>query len=295
MKNISNQSNANHLAAKNIISLWLSRFFSYLFLITISIACLFSFYILIVNASRSHGELISSFNFLPGTFFFKNLTTLLSDTNIPILRALFNSLLVSTISAAFSTYFSSMTAYGIHVYDFKGKSFAFTFIMVVLMIPTQVPVLGFLQLITKMNLMDSLVPLIIPSIAAPAVFFYMKQYIESIVPLEIVEAARVDGANEFFIFNRIILPIIKPAIAVQAIFSFTFSWNNYFVPALVISSNEKKTIPILIAQLRSADYMKFDLGQVYIMIFVAIIPLMLVYIFLSKYIIQGLTIGSVKG
>ena len=146
---------------------------------------------------------------------------------------------------------------GIHVYDFKGKSFAFGFIMLVMMIPAQVPVLGFIKLITKMDMMDTLTPLIIPSIAAPAVFFYMKQYIESIVPLEIVEAARVDGANEFFTFNRIILPILKPAIAVQAIFSFTFSWNNYFVPAIVISSDEKKTVPILIAQLRSADRNNF--------------------------------------
>jgi multiple sugar transport system permease protein len=167
--------------------------------------------------------------------------------------------------------------------------------MLVMMVPTQVSALGFIQLITGMGLMDSFYPLILPSIASPIVFYFMKSYMESVLPLEIVEAARVDGSNEFRTFNRVVLPIIKPAIAVQAIFSFVNSWNNYFMPALVINSNENKTIPILMAQLRSADFMKFDLGQVYIMIFVAIIPLLIVYIILSKYIIKGLTLGSVKG
>ena len=142
--------------------------------------------------------------------------------------------------------------------------------------------------------MDSFVPLIVPSIASPIGFFYMKQYMESILPLSIVEAARVDGANEFYTFNRIALPLLKPAIAVQAIFSFVGNWNNFFVPALIINSDEHKTIPILISQLRSSDYMKFDLGKVYIMIFIAIIPLIIVYFFLSKFIIKGLTQGGVK-
>ena len=146
-----------------------------------------------------------------------------------------------------------------------------------------------------MDMMDTYWPLILPKIAAPIVFFFMKQYMESVLPLEIVEAARVDGSNEFHTFNRIVLPMIKPAIAVQAIFSFVENWNNYFVPALIINSNDKKTIPILIAQLRSADYLKFDLGKVYMMVFVAIIPVMLVYIFLSKFIIKGVTMGSLKG
>ena len=106
---------------------------------------------------------------------------------------------------------------------------------------------------------------------------------------------RVDGSNEFHTFNRIVLPMIKPAIAVQAIFAFVENWNNYFIPALLINSNAKKTIPILIAQLRSADYLKFDLGKVYMLVFIAIIPVMIVYIFLSKFIIKGVTMGGLKG
>ena len=171
----------------------------------------------------------------------------------------------------------------------------FTFILGIMMIPTQVTALGFLQLIRKMNLMDSFIPLIIPSIAAPAVFFYMKQYMESTLPKELLEAARMDGAGEFRTFNQIALPLMKPAIAVQAIFAFVGSWNNYFTPALVLESDNKKTLPILIATLRSADFLKFDMGQVYMMIAFSIIPVIIVYLILSKHIVSGLAVGAVKG
>ena len=167
--------------------------------------------------------------------------------------------------------------------------------MAIMMIPAQVSAVGFVQMINKFHLTNNYIPLIVPSIAAPVVFFYMKQYMESVLPLEIVEAARCDGSNEFRTFNTIILPIMKPAIAVQAIFSFVSSWNNYFIPALLLDKAEMKTVPIMIAQLRSADYSKFDMGKVYMFILLAILPVMLVYIILSKSIIKGVTSGSVKG
>ena len=162
------------------------------------------------------------------------------------------------------------------------------------MVPTQVSTLGFIKLITKIGLIDNLAALYIPSIAAPIVFFYLYQAMESTLPYSIVEAARVDGCNEFRTFNTIVLQMMKPSIAVQAIFAFVSSWNNYFTPQLVISSKMKKTIPILIAQLRSADYQKFDMGQVYTMISLAIVPLIIVYLFLSRSIISGATAGGVK-
>ncbi len=118
---------------------------------------------------------------------------------------------------------------------------------------------------------------------------------KSTLPMEIIDAARVDGSGEFYTFNRIILPMLKPALAVQMIFSFVESWNNYFLPALLLDRAELKTVPIMIAQLRAADYSKFDLGKVYMFILLAILPVLVVYIFLSKSIIKGVTAGSVKG
>ena len=271
------------------------RVISYVVLVIVTIMCLFWFYVLFVNSTRSHADLTKGFSALPSTNALKNVNSLLHSSNIPILSGLFNSVVVAAFIALLSTYFSTMTAYAIHAYDFKLKKFMFTFILGIMMIPTQVTALGFIQLMRKMHLMNSFIPLIIPAIAAPAVFFYMKQYMESTLPLELLEAARIDGAGEFRTFNQIALPLMKPAIAVQAIFSFVGSWNNYFTPALILTDDNKKTLPILIATLRSADYLKFDMGQVYMMITFSILPVIIVYLILSKNIVSGLAVGAVKG
>ena len=263
-------------------------------LIFLSFLCLFFFYILIVNSTRSHADLQKGFSAIPGTYFLENLKNVANDGSFPMFRGIINSLIVSGSSAALCTYFSALTAYGLYAYDFKAKKAAFTFIMAILVMPTQVTAMGFLRLITNMGMYDSLLPLIIPSIASPAVFYFMYSYLQSSLPLSLVEAARIDGSGEFKTFNRIVLPIMKPAIAVQAIFTFVGSWNNYFVPALVIQSKDKMTVPILIATLRGADYMNFDMGKIYMMITVAIVPIIIVYLLLSKYIIAGVTLGGVK-
>lgn len=263
-------------------------------LITLSFMCLFFFYILIINATHSHAELQKGFSALPGGSLFDNLSKVANDSSFPMFHGILNSLIISGLTAAICTYFSALTAYGLYVYDFKLKKVAFTFILAILVMPTQVTSMGFLRLITNMGMYDSWLPLIIPSVASPAVFYFMYSYLESSLPLSLVEAARIDGSNEFRTFNTIVLPIMKPAIAVQAIFTFVGSWNNYFIPALVIQTKSKMTVPILIATLRGADYMNFDMGKIYTMILVAIVPIIIVYLFLSKYIIAGVTLGGVK-
>ena len=268
--------------------------FAHIVLILLSFMCLFFFYVLIINATRSHGDLQKGFSALPGKYFLENLKNVANDGSFPMVRGSLNSVIVSSCSAALCTYFSSLTAYGLYAYEFKARKVAFTFIMAILVMPTQVTAMGFLRLVTKMGLYDSLLPLIIPSIASPAVFYFMYSYLQSSLPLSLVEAARIDGSGEFHTFNRIVIPIMKPAIAVQAIFTFVGSWNNYFVPALIIQSKSKMTVPILIATLRGADYMNFDMGKIYMMITVAIVPIIVVYLLLSKYIIAGVTLGGVK-
>lgn len=280
---------------KGRIYLTISRVVVYAILIFLSVLCLFSFYMLIINATRSNAQLQAGFTLAPKGNFFVNLENAWNDQSINIPRGMLNSFFIAVCSAVLTTYFSALTAYGIHAYQFKLKRFAFYFILAVMMIPPQVSAVGFIQLVYKYHLTNNYIPLILPSIAAPVVFFYMKQYLESVLPMEMVEAARVDGSSEFRTFNTIVLPIMKPAIAVQMIFSFVSSWNNYFIPALLIDKAEMKTVPIMIAQLRSADYSKFDMGKVYMFILLAILPVLVVYIFLSKSIIRGVTSGSVKG
>ena len=284
----------NTVNTRKGLSIKTRRIIAHTVLILITFLCLFWFYILIINATRSNGEMTRGFSPVPSTHLLQNWKNLLAGT-LPVWSGMFNSIFVASFTAALSVYFSAMTAYAIHAYDFKLKKVIFTFIMMIMMIPTQVTSLGFLQLIGKMKLDDSFIPLIVPSIAAPVTFFYMKQYLESTLPLSIVEAARIDGSSEFRTFNSIVLPLMKPALSVQAIFTFVTSWNNYFVPALVLHTDSKKTLPIMIAQLRSADFLKFDMGQVYVMIAFSILPVVVVYLILSKFIIQGVALGGVKG
>ena len=281
--------------SENLIGIKVRRIISYLVLIIIAFICLFPFYILTINATRAHSAIQKGFSFLPGKSFVANWNTLMSNDNLPVLTGIVNSFILAASNAVLSIYFSALTAYAIHAYEFKLRKPAMTFILMIMMVPTQVSALGFIRLMSNMGFNDSFLPLIIPSVASPIVFFFMIQYMEGSLPIEIIEAARIDGSGEFQTFNRIVLHIIKPALAVQAIFSFVSSWNNYFIPNLILESKEKKTLPILIAQLRSADFLKFDMGQVYMLMAISIIPAIIAYLFLSKYIVQGVALGSVKG
>lgn len=267
----------------------------YLILIILAFLCLFPIWTLIVNMTRSHGQISTSFSFWFGSNFFENMKNVFSDDHLPVLSALGNSVIVSVFGSLLCVYFSALTAYAIEVYQFKGREIIFKFILVIMMIPTTISGVGLARMLTNIGQSDMLWPLIIPSIASPVTFFYMKQYMESVLPLEMIEAARIDGAGEFRIFNQMVLPIIKPALAVQLIFAFVSNWNNFFIPALLISDNKKKTLPLIIAAVKASDPSSFDMGKVYALIGFAILPLVIVYLLLSKFIVGGTTEGSVKG
>lgn len=278
----------------NGVSIGARRAIAYIVLILLFFLCLFWFYVLFINATRSNGELGRGFTAIPSTHLIENMRNVFHGT-LPMIKGMRNSLVISSFTALCCTYFSVMTAFAIQAYPFRGRQAVFSFILAIMMIPTQVTALGFVQLVNKMGLENNFIPLIVPAIASPVTFFYMKQYMEANLPMSLLEAARIDGAGEFFIFNRIVLPLMKPAIAVQAIFSFVSSWNNYFTPALILHKEHVKTLPILIAQLRAADWLKFDMGQVYAAIAFSIFPVIVVYLLLSKYIVGGVAAGAVKG
>lgn len=284
----------NNGKIKHSASTHTRRVIAYIVLGFLTVMCLFWFYILLIYSTRSNSQIASGISFLPNTHFLDNFNNLV-DSSQPIFKGLRNSLIIAAASAVLCTYFSTLTAYAIHVYDFKLKKFIFTFILMIMMVPTQVTVLGFIKLMNKMNLINTFIPLIVPTIASPVTFYYMKQYMDSTLPTALIEAARIDGSGEIRTFNTIALPLMKPAIAVQAIFSFVSSWNNYFVPTFVLKKEKLKTVPILIAQLRASDYSKFDMGEVYMMIALSIFPVVIVYLILSKHIVSGVALGSVKG
>lgn len=274
----------------------LRRVIAYIVLIVICVIALFPFVTLLVNLTKDHATLTSTFNLIPGDNFLNNMEKVMTDTNLSLFRSMFNSFVVAALSCVLSVYIATLTAYGLYAYDFRLKKAAFIFIMVILMVPTQVSALGYVDMVKSWGMANSYIPLIFPMIAAPGVFFFVKQYMESSLPMEIVEAGRIDGGHEFFIFNRIVLPILKPAMAVQMIFQFVASWNNYFMPQLLIDTNNKNaTLPLVIAALNAEANRNFDLGKVYMVLGIAIIPLIIIYLCLSKFIIRGVALGSVKG
>ena len=274
------------------------RIIAYVVLVAVCLAAIFPFYVLVINTTRLHMDILTTFSLLPGAALAKNINTLINDGTVHIIQSMLNSVIVAAVSCVCAVYISALTAYGIYAYDFKFKNVANTFIMVVLMVPTQVSALGYVDMMKTWGFYNekALPALIFQFIAMPAVFFFMKQYMESALPLEIVEAGRIDGGHEFYIFNRVVLPIMKPAVAVQAIFVFVQSWNSYFMPQLLMNLNSKAaTMPLAVAVMNTAAFDKQDLGELYATLAFAVVPLIVVYLALSKYIIRGIALGSVKG
>ena len=212
----------------------------YTFMILLSFICLFLFYILFVNATRSHAELQSGFTLIPSSHFAENFKKMWDDTTVvDIKQGMINSFIIASLSSILTTYFSALCAYGIYAYKFKFKKIAETFIIAIMMIPSQVASVGFIKMCADLGWENQFWVLIIPGIAAPATFFYMIQNLRANLPLDLVEASRMDGSNEFMTFNRIVLPIMKPALAVQLIFSFVASWNNLYLPNLLLEDNKR--------------------------------------------------------
>jgi multiple sugar transport system permease protein len=276
--------------------LYLQRGVAYFIIALLVIICILPFYSMLVNATHTHAEIATGVNFWFGTALFDNLEWVFTNINIPTLTALRNSLLVSLACATLTVYFSALTAYATHIYHFKGKKFVEVFIIAIMMIPTQVSSLGLVLLSIKWNMLDTFVPIILPAIASPITYFYLKQYFDSILPLEVIEAARADGASEIRIFHQIAMPMVKPAIALQFIFSFVGSWNNFFIPSLLLNAAGDHTLlPLIISLLKNSSPETFNLGGVYCIMTVAIMPLLIVFFIFSRNIIKGLTVGAVKG
>ena len=210
-----------------------------------------------------------------------------------IWQGFFNSAIIAICSTGLNVYFSSLTAYALHVYRFKGRAFIWAFIMFVMMIPASISFVGFYQFMSSIHLVDSFIPLIIPAMASSATVLFMRQYMASVLSLELIDAGRIDGAGEYKIFNQIVLPIMSPALATQAIFGFVGSWNNFVTPMILLQTDSKKTLPIFVQLLRG-DIYRTEFGAIYMGIAVSLVPIIIFYCFMSRFIISGVSMGGVK-
>ena len=266
----------------------------YIVCIFLAILSIMPFWIMIMNATLSTTEIQQhAISLLPSGYTMNNLKILLGKSFNPAV-GFGNSLIISLGATGLAVYFSSLTAYALVAYDWKLRQPFFSFIMAIMMIPAQVTMIGFYQMVYKIHMTNNLWMLILPAIASPSMVFFMRQYLQPALSMEIVQSARIDGAGEFLIFNKIVLPIMKPAIATQAIFSFVSSWNNLFTPLVLLTDQKKYTMPIMVSLLRG-DIYKTEYGSVYLGLTLTVLPLIVVYLVLSKYIIAGVALGSVKG
>lgn len=267
------------------------KYLLYLSLILLAVICFMPFYLMIVNATRSNGEILSQFRFIPGTYLLQNFRDMSEIYNV--FGAFWNSVFVTVSATVLTCYVSALTAFAFAVYRFRGRNLLFALVLITMMIPSQLGILGLYELSAALRILNTYTPLIIPAAAAAPAVFFIKQYGEIALPPSLIEAARVEGAKELKIFHAIGLPILAPAIATMAIFQFVANWNNYLYPLILLFDPEKYTLPVLIASMSSSVYDP-NLGVLYLAIAVSTMPIMIVFFFCSKFVIAGLTAGAVK-
>lgn len=270
------------------------RVFAYSLCIFLAILSIFPFYIMAVNATRTTQQIQQH----PVTLMFGNY--LQGNINVLNRYDLFhaeigmkNSLIVACSATVLTVYFSTLTAYALVAFEWKLKGAFFAFILGVMMIPSTVTSIGFYQLVYRIHWTNNFLPLIIPAVAAPGTVFFMRQFMIPALPMEIVQSARVDGSGEFRTFNQIVLPIMKPAMATQAIFAFVYNWNNLFIPQILLTDKRKYTMPVMVSVLTFGDY-KAEYGAIYLGLMLTVLPIFVMYFCLSKYIIAGVALGGVK-
>lgn len=268
------------------------RFFIYIVMIFLGLLAIVPLYLLLINATRSTEQINLGISLVPSTYAGYN-WRVLTGRGFKIWQGFYNSAFIALSTTVLGVYFSAMTGYGLHVYKFKGRRILWGIILIIMMLPASLSFIGFYQFMARLKLLNSYIPLIIPAVAGAGTVLFLRQYMASVLSIDLIDAARIDGAGEYRIFNVIILPVITPALAAQAIFTFVGSWNNFFSPFVLISEERKYTLPMLVQMLRG-DIYRTEYGGIYLGIAVSLIPILIFYIFMSRFIISGITMGGIK-
>ncbi|MCL1823591.1 MAG: carbohydrate ABC transporter permease [Oscillospiraceae bacterium] len=267
--------------------------FIYIICIFLSVLSVLPFLVMVMNSTRNSVQIMQSpLSLLPSGHLLDNFKPLTRGNFNPLV-GFKNSMMISVGATVCATYFSSITAYALSAYDWRFRKAFFSFVVAVMMLPAQISAIGFYQFMYRLDLVNSFLPFILPAIASPAIVFFMRQYLLSTFSIDIVNAARIDGANEFYTFNRIVLPMMKPAIAMQAIFVFVGTWNQLLLPMILLTNQDKQTMPIMVRQL-NGNFYRTEYGAIYLGLTLSVLPLFVVYFSLSRYIIAGVQLGGVK-
>ncbi|WP_145317551.1 MULTISPECIES: carbohydrate ABC transporter permease [Paenibacillus] len=285
------QPNAAIQQYANTRGLTAGKIIIYLLLTGLAVLCIIPFYLMLIYSTHNNATIASTFTFLPGSFLVDNYMNMVSKINI--WRGFANSIFIAGTSTVLSLYIGALTAYGFAKFKFKGRNWLFLFLLATMMVPGQLALIGVYRLFSMLGLLDSYAAIILPAAANAFNVFFIKQFMESSIPDEIIESARVDSAGEFRTFNQIVLPILGPAISALGIFTFIGSWNNFLTPLVLFFSLDKYPLPVLVALVQG--YYGMDYGLLYLGVAISILPIIIVFSVFSKQIIGSVALGAVKG
>lgn len=284
--------NKDNLVIQTKIKRFISRGLIYLFAILVAVVAFYPFFVMIISSTHDNYNIVARINILPGTHLKENFERL--TQNIDLYRGIINSLILAAAVTIIQNYFTMMAAYAFSKYNFKGKNFLFSVVLVAMMLPGQLGIIGFYKEIQALKLLNSYFTLIVPTIANCFAVFFYKQYIDGALPNELIEAAIMDGCGELTIYHKLVLPLVIPALVTQGVMTFIGTWNSYLTPLIVLNDKKKFTLPLMIATVRDATHA--DYGAQYVGMLVSIIPMVIVFCFASKVIMEKISIGAaVKG
>ncbi len=256
------------------------------------VVSLLPFYAMLINATRTTSEINRGLALLPSDALARNWVSLTS--RVDILAGLRNSLFVVSSAVVVSSYVSALCAFGFAFYRFRGRTVLFILVIAMMMIPPQIGIIGLYDFARILGLLDTYTILIVPFVANPLFVFFLRQYTRSVMPRALIDAALMDGAGNLRMFHSIALPLMMPGIATMAIFAFVAIWNNYILPLVVTFSSDRYVLPLIIASLNTTTHRR-DFGAIYLAVAVSVVPVLIVFVFLQRYLIQGVTVGGVQG
>ncbi len=277
----------NDESIKNKLS---SRLFVNFSLFFVAVVCIIPFISVYINATRSNVEIARGFSFIIGKSLVENWTIM--ESKINFLRALLNSVIIAFSGTALSCYFGSMAGYALSKINFTGRKIVFAIVIGTLITPWQIGIVGFFDLVNKYNMLDTYWPLIIPAIGNPATVFFTRQYIERAVHDELIEAARVEGASDLTIFHRHVLPLAAPAIFTMGLIVFVSLWNNYINPLVVLISQERMPIPVVLNLITSPQ--DYNPGATSLALALSVSIAVLIFSLFYKQIFNANNMGAVK-
>lgn len=267
-----------------------SRIAAIVMMTLLSIIALFPFYSMMVMGTYYINDLFTGIKIVPGNYMMQNMKTLFT---VPILTYYRNSILAAVGSCVLCVIISAMCGYAISKYEFRLKKVLYGFVLLTLMIPTQLGLIAFMIEMRSLHLLGSLWPIILPNGASAFGVFWMTSFIGDAIPNEVIESARIDGCNEYAIFFRIALPFLRPAVMTLALLSFLWSWNALLVPLVVLNKESLFTLPLGIKGLSTG--FRNDYGAQILGLSVGTIPILVFFSFFSKNLISGLSAVAVKG